>query len=174
MVAPWPSVVARWGGGWRALRPTISGGSELKSKRGSRGPHQEVLRAMAHTGSWRAVEWTLPLLSVMVGGSSKGPFQLGLHQTVVAQRRQARQAVIVAQNTVERRHYAWERWLWLSSDFARILHEGLPIYRGFAPRSCVARIRPRIYLQSEFELDVSWDSMDFLAGDERSGLVTPP
>jgi hypothetical protein len=37
-------------------------------------------------------------------------------------------AVIVAKNSIERRRYA------------RIPHEGLTIYRCFAPRSCVARI----------------------------------
>jgi hypothetical protein len=82
------------------------------------------------------------MLSAMAGGSSMGPFQLGLHQTGAAQRRQARRAVFVAQNTIERWRYVWERWLEFSSDFARIPHEGLPIYRGFAPRSCIARIRP--------------------------------
>jgi hypothetical protein len=72
----------------------------------------------------------------------------------VAHRWQARRVVVVAQNIVERRRYVLEQRLGFSSDFARILHEGLPIYRGFAPRSCVARIRPRIYLQSEFESDI--------------------
>jgi hypothetical protein len=103
---------------------------------------------MAVTGRWRAATRTQLLLSTMVGESSKGPFQLVLHQMGAAQRRQARQVVVVAQNTVERRR------IWFSSDFARIPHEGLPIYGGFAPRSCVARIQPRTYLQSEFEPDV--------------------
>jgi hypothetical protein len=80
----------------------------------------------------------------------------------------------MAQNIVEKQRYAWEWRLGFSLDFARIPHEGLPIYTGFAPRSCVAMIRPRIYLQSEFEPDVSWHLVDFSIGDERSGLVTPP
>jgi hypothetical protein len=42
--------------------------------------------------------------------------------------------------------YAWERRLGFSLVFAKIPHEGLPICRGFAPRSCVIRIQPRIYL----------------------------
>jgi hypothetical protein len=53
----------------------------------------------------------------------------------VAKRRQARRAVTVAQNTVEWRRYEWEWWLGFSSVFAKIPHEGLPIYRGFAPRN---------------------------------------
>jgi hypothetical protein len=57
----------------------------------------------------------------------------------------------MAQNIVEKQRYAWEWRLGFSLDFARIPREGLPIYTGFAPRSCVAMIQPRIYLQSEFE-----------------------
>jgi hypothetical protein len=40
------------------------------------------------------------------------------------------------------RRYAWERWLGFGSGLARIPHEGWPIYKGFTPWSCVARIRP--------------------------------
>jgi hypothetical protein len=109
---------------------------------------------MVVTGRWRAAARTQLFLSAMVGGRSKGPFELGLHQMGAAQRRQAHRAVTVAQNTVERQRYAWEQRLGFSLDFARIPHEGLPIYRGFIPRSCVAWIQPRIYLQSEFEPDV--------------------
>jgi hypothetical protein len=64
--------------------------------------------------------------------------------------------------------------LGFDSDFARIPLEGLPNYRGFAPRSCAARIRPQIYLQSEFEPNVGWDSTDFSIGVERVGSVTFP
>jgi hypothetical protein len=123
------------------LWPSTSGGSELKSKWGSRGPHQQVFRPTAVIERWRAAARTQLLLSAMVGGSSKGPFQLGLYQTGEAQRQQAHRTVIMAQNTTERQHYAWERWLGFSSYFARISHESLPIYRGFPPRSCVARIQ---------------------------------
>jgi hypothetical protein len=124
------------------LRPSTSSGSELKSRRGSRGPHQQVFRPTAVIERWRVAARTQLLLSAMAGGSSKGLFQLGLCQRSEAQRWQARRAVTVAQNTVKRRRYAWERQLGFSSDFARISHESLPIYRGFPPRSCVARIQP--------------------------------
>jgi hypothetical protein len=39
---------------------------------GVEGPHQEVFRATAVTGRWRAVARTQLLLSVMARGSSKG------------------------------------------------------------------------------------------------------
>jgi hypothetical protein len=69
----------------------------------------------------------------MVGGIFNGRFQLGLRQMSAAQRQQAHRVVIVAQNTIERRSYAWEQWLGFSLVFAKVPYEGLPIYRGFAP-----------------------------------------
>jgi hypothetical protein len=89
----------------------------------------------------------LQLLSpAMARGSSKGQNRLGLHQTGAAQSRQARQAVTVAQNIIEWQCYAWERRLGFSSVFSKVPHKGSPIYRGFAPRSCITRIQPRICL----------------------------
>jgi hypothetical protein len=131
---PWPSVVARQSGGWGELQSTTSSGSELKSKRRSRGSHKVVFRATAITGRWCATVRLQLLSSIMVGGSSKGQNRPGLHQTGPAQCRQARRAVTVAQHTVE--------WLGFSSVFAKIPHEGSPIDRGFAPRLCGTRIQP--------------------------------
>jgi hypothetical protein len=133
MVAPWPSTVAHRSGGWHALRPTAPSGSELKSKWRMRGSHQGVFHAAAVTRRWRAMARIKPLSLAMAGGSSKGQNKLGLCQMGEAQRRQAHRAVAMAQNTIERRRYAWERRLGFSSVFAKILHEGLAIYRGFAP-----------------------------------------
>jgi hypothetical protein len=146
MVTPWLSAVAHQSGGWHALWPMAPSGSELKSKRRSRGSHQGVFRAATVTERWREMTRIQPLSSTMVGGSSKGRNQPGLHQTGAAQCQEARRAVTVAQNTVERQRYAWKRQLGFSSVFAKIPLEGLPIYSGFAPQSCIARIRPRIYL----------------------------
>jgi hypothetical protein len=124
------------------LRSTASSGSELKSKRRSRVSHQGVFQAAAITRRWCAMA-RLQLLSLaMAGGSSKGRNQPGLHPTGAAQCRQAHRAITVAQNTVEWRYYASEQRLGFSSVFAKIPHEGSPIYRGFAPRSCVTRIQP--------------------------------
>jgi hypothetical protein len=143
---PWASVVARQSAGWRALRSMTSSGSELKSKRRSRGSHQGVFWAAAITERWCMMARLQLLSSVMVGGSSKGWNRSGLHETGVAQCRQARRAVTMAQNTVEWWRYAWERRLGFSSVFTKIQLDGSLIYRGFAPRSCVTRIQPRIYL----------------------------
>jgi hypothetical protein len=118
-MAPWPSAVAHRSGGWHALRPTAPSGSELKSKLRSRGSHQGVFQAAAVTGRWHAMARIQPLSSAMAGGSSKGRNQLGHHQTGAAQRQQARRAVIVTQNTVERRCYAWEQRLGFSSVYAK-------------------------------------------------------
>jgi hypothetical protein len=87
----------------------------------------------------------------IVGGSSKGQNRPGLHQTGMAQHWQACHAVTVAQNTVELWHCVQKRRLGFSSVSQKIPHEGLPIYRGFAPRSCVTLIQLRSYLQSKFE-----------------------
>jgi hypothetical protein len=146
MATPWPSVVACQSGGWHALRSTVSSGSQLKSKRRSRDSCQGVFAAAAINGRWHVTARLQLLSSAMVGGSSKGWNGLGLHQTSAAQHRQAHQVVTVAQNTVEWWRYAWEQWLGFSSVFTKIPHEGSPIYRCFAPRSCVTRIQPRIYL----------------------------
>jgi hypothetical protein len=92
---------------WRLACATR--GSELKSKRRSRGSHQGVFWAAAITERWCMMARLQLLSSVMAGGSSKGWNRSGLHETGVAQRRQARRAVTMAQNTVEWWRYAWER-----------------------------------------------------------------
>jgi hypothetical protein len=140
--APWPSVVAHRSGGWPVLRPKASSSSELKSMRGSRGSHQGVFRAAVVTKRWRAVARIQLLSSAMARRTSKGRNQSGLRQMGAAQHRQAQRAVVVAQNTTKRRRYVCDQWLGFSSVFAKIPNESLPIYRWFAPRSCVARIRP--------------------------------
>jgi hypothetical protein len=133
MAVPWPSVVACQSGGWRVLQSTASSGSELKSKRRSRGSHHGVFRAVATTGRWRAMARLRLLSLAMAGGSSKGQNGPSLHQTGAAQHRQAHRAVTVAKNTVEWRCYAWELRLGFSSVFTKIPHEGSPICRGFVP-----------------------------------------
>jgi hypothetical protein len=102
--------------------------------------------------------------SMMAGGSSKGWNQLGLHQTGVAWRRQARREVAMAQNTVEWWRFVWKQQLGFSSVFAKIPHDSSLIYRGFACRSRTTRIRLRLYLQSMFELSFGWDLVDFWLG----------
>jgi hypothetical protein len=108
--------------------------------------------------------WSL----MMVGGSSKGWNQPGLHQTGTIRRRQARREVTVAQNTVEWRRFVRKRRLGFSSVFAKIPHDSSPMYRGFACRSHATRIWLRHYLQSKFEPSFSWDLVDFLLGKEKS------
>jgi hypothetical protein len=74
-----------------------------------------------------------------------------------AQRRHARRVVTVAQNTVEWWRYVRKWRLGFSLVFAKIPHEGSPIYSSFAPQLCVTRIQLRSYLQSTFELGFGWD-----------------
>jgi hypothetical protein len=73
--------VACQSGGRRVLRLTSPSGSELKSKRRSRGSHQGVFRAVAVTERWRVTARIQPLSSALAGGSSKGWNQSGLRQT---------------------------------------------------------------------------------------------
>jgi hypothetical protein len=108
------------------------------------------------------------------GRELQGMESAGFCETGATRRRQARRAVTVAQNTVEWRRYEQKRRLGFSSVFTKIPHEGSPIYRGFAPRSCATRIHVRRYLQSKFELSFGWDLVDFRLGKKGSCLVKSP